>query len=207
MLIIQRPQVEAADPEGNLQQFTIGPLEPGFGHTLGNSLRRTLLSSIPGAAVTQVRFDEALHEFDVIPGVKEDVTDLILNLKDLVLQCESEEPVTLRLDKRGPGDVTAGDIQTTADVEILNPDLHLATVNQRGRLALDLTVEQGRGYLSAERNKRTSTIGVIPVDAIFSPVRRVAFSVEPTRVGGRHAAEPRGSRGRSVRRAEGPRAR
>jgi DNA-directed RNA polymerase subunit alpha len=182
MLIIQRPQVEAAEPDGNLQQFTIGPLEPGFGHTLGNSLRRTLLSSIPGAAVTQVRFDEALHEFDVIPGVKEDVTDLILNIKDLVLQCSSEEPVTLRLDARGPGEVTAGDIQTTADVEVLNADLHLATVNAKGRLAIDLTVEQGRGYLSAERNKRTSTIGLIPVDAIFSPVRRVAFSVEPTRV-------------------------
>ena len=182
MLIIQRPEVEAGDPEGNVQTFTISPLEPGFGHTLGNCLRRTLLSSIPGAAVSQVRFDEALHEFDVIPGVKEDVTDLILNLKDLVLRCESEEPVTLRVDKRGPGDVTAADIQTTADVEVLNPELHLATVNQRGRLALDLTVEQGRGYLSAERNKRTSTIGVIPVDAIYSPVRRVAFSVEPTRV-------------------------
>jgi DNA-directed RNA polymerase subunit alpha len=182
MLIIQRPEVEAGEPEGNVQSFTISPLEPGFGHTLGNCLRRTLLSSIPGAAVSQIRFDEALHEFDVIPGVKEDVTDLILNLKDLVLRCESEEPVTLRLDKRGPGDVTAGDIQTTADVEVLNSDLHLATVNQRGRLAFDLTVEQGRGYLSAERNKRTSTIGVIPVDAIFSPVRRVAFTVEPTRV-------------------------
>jgi DNA-directed RNA polymerase subunit alpha len=182
MLIIQRPQVEAGEPEGNLQQFTVGPLEPGFGHTLGNSLRRTLLSSIPGAAVTQVRFDEALHEFDVIPGVKEDVTDLILNIKDLVLTCVSDEPVTLRLDARGPGEVTAGDIQTTADVEILNPELHLATVNAKGRLAIDLTVEQGRGYLSAERNKRTSTIGLIPVDAIFSPVRRVAFSVEPTRV-------------------------
>jgi DNA-directed RNA polymerase subunit alpha len=182
MLIIQRPQVEAGDPEGNLQQFTIGPLEPGFGHTLGNSLRRTLLSSIPGAAVTQVHFDEALHEFDVIPGVKEDVTDLILNIKDIVLQCVSDEPVTLRLDARGPGDVTAADIQVTADIEILNPELHLATVNAKGRLAVDLTVEQGRGYLSAERNKRTSTIGLIPVDAIFSPVRRVAFSVEPTRV-------------------------
>jgi DNA-directed RNA polymerase subunit alpha len=182
MLIIQRPQVEAGEAEGNLQQFTIAPLEPGFGHTLGNSLRRTLLSSIPGAAVTQVRFDEALHEFDVIPGVKEDVTDLILNIKDLVLTCSAEEPVTLRLDARGPGEVTAGDIQTTADVEILNPELHLATVNAKGRLAVDLTVEQGRGYLSAERNKRTSTIGLIPVDAIFSPVRRVAFTVEPTRV-------------------------
>jgi DNA-directed RNA polymerase subunit alpha len=182
MLIIQRPQVEAGEAEGNLQRFTIAPLEPGFGHTLGNSLRRTLLSSIPGAAVTQVRFDEALHEFDVIPGVKEDVTDLILNIKDLVLTCSADEPVTLRLDARGPGEVTAGDIQTTADVEVLNPELHVATVNAKGRLALDLTVEQGRGYLSAERNKRTSTIGLIPVDAIFSPVRRVAFSVEPTRV-------------------------
>jgi DNA-directed RNA polymerase subunit alpha len=182
MLIIQRPEVEAGDLEGNIGQFTISPLEPGFGHTLGNSLRRTLLSSIPGSAVTQVRFDEALHEFDVIPGVKEDVTDLILNLKDLVLRCSSEEPVTLRLDVSGPRDVTAADIQTTADVEVLDPELHLATVNASGRLAVDLTVEQGRGYLSAERNKRTTTIGVIPVDAIFSPVRRVAFAVEPTRV-------------------------
>jgi DNA-directed RNA polymerase subunit alpha len=182
MLIIQRPQVEAGEAEGHLQSFTIAPLEPGFGHTLGNSLRRTLLSSIPGAAVTQVRFDEALHEFDVIPGVKEDVTDLILNIKDLVLTCTSDEPVTLRLDARGPGEVTAADIQTTADVEILNPELRLATVNAKGRLALDLTVEQGRGYLSAERKKGSGTIGVIPVDAIFSPVRRVAFGVEPTRV-------------------------
>src|SRR5918912_263609 len=157
MLIIQRPEVEAGEADGNTQSFTISPLEPGFGHTLGNSLRRTLLSSIPGAAVTRVRFDDTLHEFGTVKGVKEDVTDIILNLKDLVLRCTSEEPVTLRLDKRGPGDVTAGDIQTTADVEILNPELHLATVNAKGRLALDLTVEQGRGYLSAERNKRTAT--------------------------------------------------
>jgi DNA-directed RNA polymerase subunit alpha len=182
MLIIQRPEIEAVEAEGNTQSFMISPLEPGFGHTLGNSLRRTLLSSIPGAAVTQVRFDDALHEFDVIKGVKEDVTDVILNLKDLVLTCTSDEAVTLRLDKRGPAEVRAGDIQTTADVEILNPDLYIATVNASGRLALDLTVEQGRGYLSAERNKRTTTIGVIPVDAIFSPVRRVSFSIDPTRV-------------------------
>jgi DNA-directed RNA polymerase subunit alpha len=182
MLIIQRPEIEAGEADGNTQSFTISPLEPGFGHTLGNSLRRTLLSSIPGAAATQVRFDDALHEFDVIRGVKEDVTDVILNLKDLVLRCTAEEPVTLRLDVRGPAEVHARDIQTTADVEILNPDLYIANVNATGRLALDLTVEQGRGYLSAERNKRTTTIGVIPVDAIFSPVRRVSFSVEPTRV-------------------------
>jgi len=182
MLIIQRPEVEVGESDANTQSFVISPLEPGFGHTLGNSLRRALLSSIPGAAITQVRFDEALHEFDTIPGVKEDVTDLILNLKDIVLNCSADEPVTLRLDARGPGDVTAGDIQTTADVEILNPELHLATVNAKGRLAADLTVEQGRGYLSADRNKRTAQIGVVPVDAIFSPVRRVAFAVEPTRV-------------------------
>jgi DNA-directed RNA polymerase subunit alpha len=182
MLIIQRPEIEAGEADGNTQSFTISPLEPGFGHTLGNSLRRTLLSSIPGAAVTQVRFDDALHEFDVIRGVKEDVTDVILNLKDLVLRCTAEEAVTLRLDMRGPAEVHARDIQTTSDVEVLNGDLYIANVNATGRIALDLTVEQGRGYLSAERNKRTTTIGVIPVDAIFSPVRRVSFSVEPTRV-------------------------
>ena len=183
MLIIQRPEIEAEEPEGNTQRFIISPLEPGFGHTLGNSLRRTLLSSIPGAAVTQVRFDDALHEFDTIAGVKEDVTDVILNLKDLVLQCTSDEPVTLRLDVRGPAEVTAKDIQITADVEILNQDLLIATVNDKGRIALDLTVEQGRGYASAEKTKKAGApIGVIPVDAIFSPVRRVAFDIEPTRV-------------------------
>jgi DNA-directed RNA polymerase subunit alpha len=183
MLVIQRPTVEPlGEAEGNRQRFSISPLEPGFGHTLGNSLRRTLLSSIPGAAITQVRFDEALHEFDTIPGCTEDVTDIILNLKDVVLQSTSDEPVTVRLDVRGPADVTAGDLQPTSDVEILNTDLHIATLNGSGRLAVDLTVERGRGYLSADRGKATSTIGVIPVDAIFSPVRRVTFEVEPTRV-------------------------
>src|SRR5579872_3787482 len=123
MLIIQRPTVEAiGEEEANQQRFAISPLEPGFGHTLGNSLRRTLLSSIPGAAVTQVRFDDALHEFTTLPGVKEDVTDIILNLKDLVLRVESDEPVTLRVDVRGPAVVTAADIQTTSDVEVLNGD-------------------------------------------------------------------------------------
>ena len=183
MLIIQRPNVEALDEqEGNRQRFSIGPLEPGFGHTLGVALRRTLLSSIPGAAVTQVRFDEALHEFTTLPGVKEDVTDIILNLKDVVLRVETDESVTLRLDVRGPATVTAGDIITTADVEVLNPDLVIATVNSKGRLAADITVERGRGYVSADRNKKSSTIGVIPVDSIFSPIRVAAFSVEPTRV-------------------------
>ena len=235
MLVIQRPTVEAiSEEEGNRQRFAVGPLEPGFGHTLGNSLRRTLLSSIPGAAVTQVRFDDALHEFDTITGVTEDVTDIILNLKDLVLTCESDEPVTLRLDVRGPADVTAADIQLTADVEILNRDLHIATLNAKGRLAVDITVERGRGYVSADRNKTTDTIGVIPVDSIFSPVRRVTFQVEPTRVeqstelrpprarhrdrrldhaprraglGRRHAALARRARREDERRAPGPRAR
>jgi DNA-directed RNA polymerase subunit alpha len=183
MLVMQRPTVEPIDEEvGNRQRFAVGPLEPGFGHTLGNSLRRTLLSSIPGAAVTQVRFDDSLHEFSTIAGVTEDVTDIILNLKDLVLTSESEEAVTLRLDVRGAADVTAADIQTTADVEILNKDLHIATLNTKGRLAIDITVERGRGYVSADRNKKSSTIGVIPVDSIYSPVRRVTFDVEPTRV-------------------------
>src|SRR4051812_28757271 len=183
MLVMQRPTVEAlGEQDGNRQRFAIGPLEPGFGHTLGNSLRRTLLSSIPGAAVTQVRFDDALHEFSTIQGVVEDVTDLILNLKDLVLTCESEEPVTLRLDARGPAEIAAAAIQTTADVEILNKDLHIATVDAKGRLAIDITVARGRGYVSADRNKQSTTIGVIPVDSIFSPVRRVTFDVEPTRV-------------------------
>jgi len=183
MLIIQRPTVESiGEEEDNRQRFAVGPLDPGFGHTLGNSLRRTLLSSIPGASVTQVRFDEALHEFTVLPGVKEDVTDIILNLKDILLKVHVDEPLVVRLDKRGPGAATAGDLQVTADVEILNPDQHIATLNAKGRLAVDLTVERGRGYLSADKNKRSGAIGVIPVDAIFSPVRRVAFTVEPVRV-------------------------
>ncbi|MGH9119548.1 MAG: DNA-directed RNA polymerase subunit alpha [Acidimicrobiales bacterium] len=183
MLVIQRPTVEpAGDVDGNRQRFAVGPLEPGFGYTLGNSIRRTLLSSIPGSAVTQVRFDDALHEFDTIAGVTEDVTDIILNLKDVVLLVHSEEPITLRLDVRGPKGVTAADIQPHADVEILNPDLHIATLNNKGRLALDITVAKGRGYVSADANKTSATIGIIPVDSIFSPIRRVAFIVEPTRV-------------------------
>ncbi len=183
MLVIQRPTVEPeGDEEANRQRFVVSPLEPGFGHTIGNSLRRVLLSSIPGAAITQVRFDEALHEFDTIGGVVEDVTDIILNLKDLVVICHSDDPVTLRLDISGPATVTAADIQVTADVEILNPDMPIATMNGSGRLAIDVTVEQGRGYVSADRNKSSETIGVIPVDSIFSPVRKATFSVEPARV-------------------------
>jgi DNA-directed RNA polymerase subunit alpha len=183
MLVIQRPTVEAlGDGDTSRALFAVGPLEPGFGFTIGNSLRRTLLSSIPGAAVTQVRFDNALHEFDTIPGITEDATDVILNLKDLVLRVHSDEPVTLRLDAKGPGEITAASIETNADVEVLNPDLHIATSDGKGRLALDITVSKGRGYASADRNKTSATIGVIPVDSIFSPVRRVTFDVEPTRV-------------------------
>ena len=183
MLVMQRPTVEPiTEEENNRQRFALGPLDPGFGHTLGNSLRRTLLSSIPGAAITQVRFDDALHEFDTIPGVVEDVTDIILNLKDIVLVSYSDEPVTLRLDVRGPADISAKDIQLTSDIEILNGDLHLATLNKSGRIAVDITVSKGRGYRSADANKVSETIGVIPVDSIFSPVRRVSFDIEPTRV-------------------------
>ena len=183
MLVIQRPTVEAiGEAEDNRQRFAVSPLEPGFGHTLGNSLRRTLLSSIPGAAITQLRFDDALHEFDTIAGVTEDVTDIILNLKDLVLICHSDEPVTLRLDAKGAAEITAADIEGNSDVEILNPELPIATLNKSARLAIDITVSKGRGYVSADRNKSSQTIGVIPVDSIFSPVRRVSFAVEPTRV-------------------------
>lgn len=184
MLIIQRPTIEAlGDEVANRQTFAIGPLDPGFGHTLGNSLRRTLLSSIPGAAATRVKFDAVLHEFGVIEGVKEDVQDITLNLKDLLVRVHSDEPVTLRLDKRGEGPVTARDLSTTADVEILNPDLHLAYMTSpRASLSFELTVERGKGYVGAEFNKGASTIGVIPLDAIFSPVRRVSYEIEPVRV-------------------------
>ena len=183
MLVIQRPTVEAIGEEANnRQRFAVGPLEPGFGHTIGNSLRRTLLSSIPGAAVTAVRFDDALHEFDTILGISEDVTDVILNLKDIVITSTSDDPIVLRLDVRGPLEITAGDIKCPSDIEILNGDLHIASLNAKGRLAVDLTVERGRGYMSCDRENQNRTIGVIPIDAIFSPVRRVMFEVEPTRV-------------------------
>jgi len=183
MLVIQRPTVEAiGDDHPTRQRFAVGPLEPGFGHTIGNSLRRTLLSSIPGAAIIAVRFDDALHEFDTIQGVSEDVTDIILNLKDIVLTSESDEEVTLRLDTRGPATITAGDIKCPTGIEILNKGLHIATLNSKARLAVDLTVGLGRGYLSSDRDSQNRTIGVVPIDAIFSPVRRVMFEIEPTRV-------------------------
>ena len=183
MLVIQRPTVESVDDaQDNRQDFAVGPLEPGFGHTLGNSLRRTLLSSIPGAAVTQVRFDDADHEFSTLDGIVEDVADIVLNLKDVVVRCHSDEAVTVRLDVRGAAVVTAGDLGTHADIEILNPDLPLATVNGGGRLAAEITIERGRGFLSSNRSLGDGLIGIIPVDALFSPVRRVSFDVVPMQV-------------------------
>lgn len=183
MLLIQRPIIEAVgDETNNTQAFRIGPLDTGFGHTLGNSLRRTLLSSIPGAAATRVKFDKVLHEFGVIDGVKEDVQDICLNLKDLLVRLHSEEPVVLHLEKKGEGPVYASDLSPTADVEILNPDLQLAYLTSASsELVFELTVEQGKGYVGAEGNKGSSTIGVIPLDSIFTPVRRVSISVEPKR--------------------------
>ncbi|WP_298208866.1 DNA-directed RNA polymerase subunit alpha [Ferrimicrobium sp.] len=184
MLIIQRPRVEEVGEEiAHRQVFSVGPLEPGFGHSVGNALRRVLLSSVPGAAITQVRFDDALHEFTTIAGIKEDVIDIILNLKDIVLRCYSPDPVTIRLDVKGPATVHAGDFMLSSEVEVVNPELYIATVSDKGRLALDVVVEQGRGYVSAERNKRTNTIGIIPIDAIFSPIRNANYVVEPVRVG------------------------
>jgi DNA-directed RNA polymerase subunit alpha len=183
MLVIQRPTVEALGEDDAIRQrFAIGPLEPGFGHTIGNSLRRTLLSSIPGAAITAVRFDDALHEFDTIAGISEDVTDVILNIKDIVVTSTAEEDVILRLDVRGPAEITAGDIKCPSEIEILNKDLHLASLNGKARLAVDLTVGVGRGYMSSDRDSQNRVIGVVPIDAIFSPVRRVMFEIEPTRV-------------------------
>lgn len=164
-------------------RFILEPLEPGFGYTLGNSLRRTLLSSIPGAAVTSIRVDGVLHEFTTVAGVKEDVTELILNIKQLVVSSEHDEPVVMYLRKQGPGKVTASDIQPPAGVEVHNPDLHLAELNAKGKLEIEFVVERGRGYVSASLNKQVGQeIGRIPVDSIYSPVLRVTYKVEATRV-------------------------
>jgi len=184
VLTVQRPNVtEQPDTKGVRSTFSVEPLEPGFGYTLGNSLRRTLLSSIPGAAVTSIRIEGVLHEFSSIDGVKEDVTDIVLNVKELVLRIHSDEPVEIFLGGEGPGEITADFITAPSEVEILNPDLHIATLNRRGRVEMYLTVSPGRGYVPAERNnEENQPIGVIPVDSIFSPVRRVSYRVEPTRV-------------------------
>ncbi len=183
MLIAQRPSLTEEVVDEFRSRFVIEPLEPGFGYTLGNSLRRTLLSSIPGAAVTSIRIDGVLHEFTTVPGVKEDVTDLILNIKQLVVSSEHDEPVVMYLRKQGPGLVTAADIAPPAGVEVHNPDLVLATLNGKGKLEMELTVERGRGYVSAVQNKQVGQeIGRIPVDSIYSPVLKVTYKVEATRV-------------------------
>jgi DNA-directed RNA polymerase subunit alpha len=183
VFIVARPQIQEEQVNPTRSRFIIEPLEPGFGYTIGNSLRRTLLSSIPGAAISSVRIEGVLHEFSTVPKVTEDVTDIILNLKELVIRSELDEPVTVYLKARGPGEVTAGDISPPAGVEILNPELHIATIGRGGSLEMEMVVERGVGYRTAEKNKKPrDPIGVIPVDSIFSPVRKVSYSVENTRV-------------------------
>ena len=183
MLIAQRPTL-SEDVVGEFRsRFVIEPLEPGFGYTLGNSLRRTLLSSIPGAAVTSIKIDSVLHEFSTIEGVKEDVTEIILNLKGLVVSSEHDEPVTMYLRKSGAGDVTAADIAPPAGVEVHNSDLKIATLSDKGKLEMELVVERGRGYVSSVQNKGADNeIGRMPVDSIYSPVLKVTYKVEATRV-------------------------
>ncbi len=183
MLIAQRPTLTEDVIGDHRSRFIIEPLEPGFGYTLGNSMRRTLLSSIPGAAVTSIRIDGVLHEFSTVPGVKEDVAEIILNIKNIVVSSEHDEPVVMYLRKQGPGEVTAGDITPPAGVEVHNPELHIATINAKGKLEVELTVERGRGYVSAIQNKAVDAeIGRIPVDSIYSPVLKVTYKVEATRV-------------------------
>ena len=183
MLIAQRPTLTEESISEYRSRFVIEPLEPGFGYTLANSMRRTLLSSIPGAAVTSVRFEGVAHEFTTIAGVSEDVTEIILNIKKLSISSENDEPVVAYLRKQGEGELTAGDIEVPAGVEIHNPDLHIATLNDHGKLEMELVVERGRGYVSAVQNKGADAeIGRIPVDSIYSPVLKVTYKVEATRV-------------------------
>jgi len=176
------PSDPGAGPEDRYGKFVCEPLSAGYGTTLGNSLRRVLLSSLPGAAVTAARIRGVAHEFSTVPGVKEDVVQIVLNLKNLRLRSFAGEPVTLTLEKEGPGDVTAGDIQTTSDIELVNPEAHIATLEPEASLWMELTVETGRGFTSGDRREGLP-IGVIPIDALFSPVKRVNFHVENTRVG------------------------
>src|SRR3989440_5161281 len=185
MIDIAQPQVKSIENSGTYGKFEIEPLEPGFGTTLGNALRRVLLSTLKGAAVTSVSIEGVAHEFSSIPYVKEDVTEIILNLKGLNLISYSDDPVRLTLDVTGPRDVKASDIQAPSDVEIVNPELYICTLDSnKGRLRMELTVERGKGYVPAERNKKEGQpIGVIPIDAIFSPVVKANFLIEKTRVG------------------------
>ncbi|SHH56104.1 DNA-directed RNA polymerase subunit alpha [Caloranaerobacter azorensis DSM 13643] len=186
MIEIEKPRIEIVEmsEDNTYGKFVVEPLERGYGTTLGNSLRRILLSSLPGAAVTSIKIQGVLHEFSTIPGVVEDVTEIILNLKSLAAVMHTNEPVTLRIEAEGQGEVTAGDIITGPEVEILNKDLHIATLDEDGKLYMELEMAKGRGYVPAEKNKKENhTIGVIPIDSIFTPVRKVNFKVENTRVG------------------------
>ena len=186
MLIAQRPTLTEETLSDFRSAFVIEPLEPGFGYTLGNSMRRTLLSSIPGAAVTSIRIDGVLHEFSTVEGVKEDVTEIILNIKNLVVSSEHDEPITAYLRKQGAGAVTAADIQAPAGVEIHNPELHIATLNDKASFELELTIERGRGYVSSVQNRNEyAEAGQIPIDSIYSPVLKVTYRVEATRAGER----------------------
>jgi DNA-directed RNA polymerase subunit alpha len=187
MIEFQTPQIATESVEDNRGTFTIEPLDRGFGYTFGNSLRRVLLSSLGGAAVTSARIEGVAHEFSTIPGVKEDVTDIVLNLKEIVCRMHSDaEEIEAPLVVTGPGEITAGDIDLPSGVEILNPETHLATLEKKTKLEMYLTVGRGRGYSPAEENKSPDQpIGVIPIDSIFSPVKRVAYSVDAARVGQR----------------------
>src|SRR5688500_13597456 len=187
MLEFQLPQISAEQIENNRGMFTIEPLDKGFGYTFGNSLRRVLLSSLAGAAVTSVRVEGVAHEFSTISGVKEDVTDIVLNLKEIVARMHSDAAeIEVPLVASGPGEVTAGDIDLPSGVELLNPEAHIATLEKKTKLEMYLTIGRGRGYSPAEDNKTPDQpIGVIPIDSIFSPVRRVAYSVQQARVGQR----------------------
>ena len=186
MIEIEKPSIELVESDENKTygKFVLEPLERGYGTTLGNSLRRVLLSSLPGAAITSVRIDGVLHEFSTIPGVVEDVTDIVLNLKQLNLALDSDEPKIVRIDKEGEGVVTAADIIAGPEVEILDPEQVIATLDKNGKLFIEMVIERGRGYVPAISNKREDdAIGTMPIDAIFSPIKKVKVSVEDTRVG------------------------
>lgn len=186
MLEIEKPRIEIVEmnEDETYGKFVLEPLERGYGTTLGNSLRRVLLSSLPGAAISSIKIRGVLHEFSTIPGVLEDVPEIILNIKDIAAKMYTDEPTMLRIEVEGPKEITAGDIITSPDVEILNKDLHIATINADGKLYMELEMIKGRGYSTAERNKKEDqSIGVIPVDSLFTPVKKVNFSVENTRVG------------------------
>lgn len=186
MLEIEKPKIECVETseDGSYAKFVVEPLERGYGITLGNALRRILLSSLPGVAANYVKIDGVLHEFSTVPGVKEDVSELILNIKELALKMSGEGPKTIYIDAQGPGEVVAGDIKTDGDVEIVNKDLHIATLDEDGKLYMEITVNNGRGYVSQSRNKSENMpIGTIPVDSIYTPIKRVNFTVDNTRVG------------------------